>query len=200
MVRYSSSASSSRLKLTNAAWRAVRTSMSMVVSCGSITRSAAVSSAFTSAWSPTNAAWSAARRSNPDHPTALHRIVDRVDHGQVLLGRDREQLRHPGQPPRHRQLQGAPPLRFQPAQGRLADAIVTKAHRLMHPRLGHEQPVVERGRKRMLHHVRRLGGRRLQQAQLGAAAQTGHRFYEPPRCRRQGLAPRRQQPRHVRLA
>ena len=66
----------------------------------------------------------------PHHPSALRRIVDRVGHRQVLLGRDGEQLRHLGQPPRHGQLQGLSPRRIQPGQNRLAEAVVAKPHRL----------------------------------------------------------------------
>ena len=49
IVRYSSSASSRRPRLYSAAWRPVCTSISVAVSSGSISRSAAASSAFTSA-------------------------------------------------------------------------------------------------------------------------------------------------------
>jgi hypothetical protein len=43
----------------------------------------------------------------PHHRSPLRGVADRVDHRQVLLSRDREQLRRLGQPPRHGQPQDA---------------------------------------------------------------------------------------------
>ena len=129
IVRYSSSASSRRPRLNRAAWRPVRTSTSVAV----VSR---VDQPQRGRQQRVHQRVVADQRrlvggapQQPHHLAPLRRVVDRVDHRQVLLGRDREQLRHPGQPPRQGQLQGASPRRVQPAQDRLADPVVAEPHR-----------------------------------------------------------------------
>ena len=128
----------------------------------------------------------------PHHLALLRGINDRIGHRQVLLRRDREQLRHRRQPPRHGQLHGAPPPGLQPAQDRLADPVVPEPHRRMCPGLCHQQALIEGGCQRLIHHVGRLAGGGLQQAQLGPAAQARHRLRHLPGLLRQGGSARRQ--------
>ena len=133
----------------------------------------------------------------PHHLAPLGGIGDRADGRQVLLRRGREQLRHPGQPPRHGQLQGAPPPGLEPAQHRLADPVVPEPHRRMRPGLGHQQALLESGRQRLVHRTGRLAGGGLQHAELGTPAQARHRLQHGPGLLRQGGGTRRQQPGHL---
>ena len=127
------------------------------------------------------------------HLTALRLVVDGVDDRQVLLRRHREQLRHPGQPPRHRQLHGLPPPRVQPLHDRVPDAVVAEPHRLSRPGLHHQQALVQRRRQSLRQRGRRLAGRRLHDAQVDLPAEAGHDLRRRPRAGRQGLDPRHQQ-------
>ena len=90
----------------------------------------------------------------PHRLTALRGVVDGVDHREVQLRSDREQLRHAGQPPRHRQLHVASPLRAQVVHERVAKAIVAEPHRLMRSRLHHQQPLFEGGREHPVVQIR----------------------------------------------
>jgi hypothetical protein len=72
------------------------------------------------------------------HLMALCLVGNGVDDRQVLFRRHGEQLRHPGQPPRHRQLHALPPARVQPLHDRVPDAVVAEPHRLPRPGLHHQ--------------------------------------------------------------
>ena len=180
IVRYSSSASSSRPRLYRAACRPVCTSTSVAVSSGSISRSAAASSAFTSAWSPISAAWSAARRSSPtttrrSAASSTASTTGRYCSAATANSSGTAASRRAMASCRARRRRGS-----SPRKDRLADAVVAEPHRLMRPGLRHQQALVEGGRQRLLHHARRFAGGGLQQAQLGPPAQTRHRLHQPP--------------------
>ena len=125
------------------------------------------------------------------HPSPLRRVVERVDHGQVLLGRDGEELRLGGEPPCHRQLDAASPRWRKPGHDRLMDAVVAEAHRLTPPRLHHQEAVVEGGRQPFLHDAGGLAAGGLQNAQLGPPSEACHRLDHLPRRHRQGVDARR---------
>jgi hypothetical protein len=124
---------------------------------------------------------------------SLGGVVDGVDYGQVLFGGDREQLRHPGQSPRHGQLQCASPMRVEPAQDRLAGAVVAEPHRLVGARFDHQDALVEGRRQQLFHDTRRLAGRGLQHPDRDTPAETRHRLQQLPGPRRYGLDARREQ-------
>ena len=131
----------------------------------------------------------------PHHLTALRRVVDGVDHRQVLLRRDREQLRHPGQPPRHRQLQGASPLRVQPAQDRPRGCGRGGTAPPVAPRA--PSPAGPRPARAPAAAPPRPPARRSRSAARSARPARPGRPSPPPAARdarRQGLDPRRQQP------
>ncbi len=113
IVRYSSSASSRRPRLyrrgvaagahLERAWRS---------SAGSTSRSAARSAARSPARSRRSAlAWSAARRSSPTTPLAPSASSTASTTGRYCSAATANSSGTRGQPPRHRQLQGASPLR-----------------------------------------------------------------------------------------
>jgi hypothetical protein len=129
-----------------------------------------------------------------DHPPPLGWILDRVDHGQILLGRGREQIRRAGQPPGHGQVQLSPPDRAQPVQDRLLDPVVPEPHRLLRPRLDHQHTLIQSRSQQPLQHPGRLTGRHLQRARRRPPTETGHHLHHPPRPLRHHRDRRPQQP------
>jgi hypothetical protein len=90
-----------------------------------------------------------------DHLTPLVRVLDGPDHRRVLLGRDREQLLHPGEPPRQLELQGLSLVGAQGAQDRVPNPIVAEPHGRLRPGIHHQQALLERGSQGLVGRGRR---------------------------------------------